>query len=50
MDKSAIAELEGVLGVNEADTFQIIVGPSKGVKVQEAMNRVEPINPDSFNK
>lgn len=38
VDKKNIENLTGVLGVNEADTFHIIVGPGKSVKVQEAVN------------
>lgn len=40
VDKKAIENLAGVLGVNEADTFQIIVGPGKSVKVQESINQL----------
>lgn len=40
VDKKGIAELDGVLGINEAETFQIIVGPGKSVKVQEAINQL----------
>ncbi|MGF2055944.1 PTS transporter subunit EIIC [Vagococcus fluvialis] len=38
--KEEIENLDGVLGVNVADTFQIIVGPGKSVKVQEAINEI----------
>lgn len=38
VNKEQIEQLEGVLGVNVADTFQIIVGPGKSVKVQESIN------------
>ncbi|MEG2708333.1 MAG: PTS transporter subunit EIIB, partial [Vagococcus sp.] len=38
VNKEKIEQLDGVLGVNVADTFQIIVGPGKSVKVQESIN------------
>lgn len=38
--KEEINELDGVLGVNNAETFQIIVGPGKSVKIQEEINRL----------
>lgn len=40
VNKEQIGQLEGVLGINEAETFQIIVGPGKSVKVQEAINQL----------
>lgn len=40
VDKKKIEELEGVLGINVADTFQIIVGPGKSVKIQEEINKI----------
>lgn len=39
VNKEEIEKLEGVLGVNVADTFQIIVGPGKSVKIQEEINK-----------
>lgn len=37
VDKEAIKKLDGVLGVHEAESFQIIVGPGRSMKVREAM-------------
>lgn len=39
VDKKAIAELPEVLGTQEAETFQIIVGPGKSTKLQESLNK-----------
>jgi PTS system sucrose-specific IIC component len=47
VDKTAISKLEGVLGVHEADSFQIIVGPGKSVKVAEEMKRLVGNTADS---
>lgn len=38
VDKEGIRKIDGVLGTNQAETFQIIVGPGKSVKVREAIN------------
>lgn len=38
VNKEQIEQLDGVLGVNVAETFQIIVGPGKSLKVQESIN------------
>lgn len=37
VDKEAIQKLDGVLGVNEAESYQIIVGPGRSMKVRQAM-------------
>lgn len=39
VDKEAIGQLEGVHGIHEADSFQVIVGPGRSTKVAEAMNK-----------
>ncbi|MFC6465244.1 PTS transporter subunit EIIC [Marinilactibacillus sp. GCM10026970] len=38
VDKESIEQIPGVLGIKEAETFQIIVGPGKSTKLQEAIN------------
>lgn len=38
VDKDTIEKLPEVLGIKEAETFQIIVGPGKSTKLQEALN------------
>lgn len=38
VDKDTIEEMPAVLGIKEAETFQIIVGPGKSTKLQEAIN------------
>lgn len=44
VDKEGIKQIQGVLGVNEAETFQIIVGPGKSVKVKEEMEGLRGIS------
>src|SRR5699024_4734321 len=39
VQKEAIEKLDGVLGIQEADSFQIIVGPGKSTKIQELINQ-----------
>lgn len=38
VNKSTIEDLPEVLGIKEAETFQIVVGPGKSNKLQEALN------------
>lgn len=38
VDKQAIKNLPGVLGTNDSESFQIIVGPGKSTKLQEKLN------------
>jgi PTS system sucrose-specific IIC component len=40
VDKEGIAKLDGVIGIHEADSFQIIVGTGKSVKIAEEMNKI----------
>lgn len=40
VDKNAIGKLDGVLGLHEAESFQIIVGPGKSVKIADEMNHI----------
>lgn len=47
VDKKTIEELPEVLGVQEAETFQIIVGPGKSTKLQESLNKELGLETDS---
>lgn len=47
VEKEKIKNLAGVLGIHEADSFQIIVGPGKSVKVAEEMNRLIGLSDDN---
>lgn len=47
VDKSSIEKLPEVLGTQEAETFQIIVGPGKSNKLREALNTELGLSTDS---
>jgi PTS system sucrose-specific IIC component len=40
VNKEAISKLDGVIGIHEADSFQIIVGTGNSVKIADEMNRI----------
>lgn len=44
-----IEKLEGVLGINQAETIQIIVGPGKSSKVKEEIESIINSSPENTN-